>query len=210
MHEEAMSSESKRPRRTKAEQRAQSLETILDAAEYLFAQHGLHGVTLKDVAKRADTHTSLLHYYFEDKKAMFDQVFARRARITAERRIASLDQYERDCGDQPTVEGALHAFLDPDLDLFGMGGEGWQNFAMLGAQASVSRHWGRQLFDEHFDTGALILTLARTERIDELSGGLCKSDDFEAIKARMARFMAAGFNDICRTRAAERLEAQTV
>jgi AcrR family transcriptional regulator len=236
MHEEAMSTEAKRPRRTKAEQRAQSLETILDAAEALFAQHGLHGVTLKDVAKRADTHTSLLHYYFDDKKAMFDQVFARRARVTAERRIASLDQYERDCGDSPTVEGALHAFLDPDLDLFGNGGEGWQNFAMIGAQAGVSRNWGRELFDTHFDsvvlkligvlrkalpdcpeedlfwgyhftTGALVLTLARTERIDELSGGICKSEDFEAIKSRMSAFMAAGFRDLCARRAAERAAA---
>ncbi|HEX4098072.1 MAG TPA: TetR/AcrR family transcriptional regulator, partial [Caulobacteraceae bacterium] len=36
-------------------------------------------------------------------------------------------------------------------------------------------------------------TLARTGRIDRLSGGLCKSDDFGAVKRRMARFMAAGF-----------------
>ena len=36
-------------------------------------------------------------------------------------------------------------------------------------------------------------TLARTGRIDRLSGGRCRSDDFEAVKQRMARFMAAGF-----------------
>ena len=45
----------------------------------------------------------------------------------------------------------------------------------------------------HFVTGALMLTLARTGRIDKLSGGLCKSDDFVAVKDRMATFMAAGF-----------------
>ena len=45
----------------------------------------------------------------------------------------------------------------------------------------------------HFVTGALMNTLARTGRIDRLSGGLCKSDDFVAVKQRMARFMAAGF-----------------
>jgi len=49
-------------------------------------------------------------------------------------------------------------------------------------------YWGY-----HFVTGALMLTLARTGRIDKLSGGLCKSDDFEAVKARMAKFMAMGF-----------------
>ena len=50
----------------------------------------------------------------------------------------------------------------------------------------------------HFVTGALMLTLARTGRINRLSGGLCDSDDFEAVKARMAAFMAAGFHRICR------------
>ena len=49
----------------------------------------------------------------------------------------------------------------------------------------------------HFVTGALMLTLARTGRIDKLSGGLARSDDFVAVKQRMARFMAAGFRDIC-------------
>ena len=45
----------------------------------------------------------------------------------------------------------------------------------------------------HFVTGALMNTLARTGRIDRLSGGLCRSDDFPAVKQRIARFMAAGF-----------------
>ena len=44
----------------------------------------------------------------------------------------------------------------------------------------------------HFVTGALMLTLARTGRIDKLSGGVCRSDDFHAVKERMAAFMAAG------------------
>jgi hypothetical protein len=48
----------------------------------------------------------------------------------------------------------------------------------------------------HFVTGALMNTLGRTGRIDRLSGGLCHSDDFPAIKKRMAKFMAAGFKAI--------------
>ena len=50
----------------------------------------------------------------------------------------------------------------------------------------------------HFVTGALMLTLARTGRIDKLSGGRCKSEDFAAVKERMASFMAAGFLAICK------------
>ena len=42
-----------------------------------------------------------------------------------------------------------------------------------------------------------MLTLARTGRIDKLSGGLCQSEDFAAVKKRMAGFMAGGFLAVC-------------
>jgi hypothetical protein len=38
----------------------------------------------------------------------------------------------------------------------------------------------------HFVSGALMNTLARTGRIDRLSSGVCHSDDFPAIKKRIA------------------------
>ena len=215
-----------RRRSTKAEQRAETIEQILDEAEFLFSKHGLHGVTLKDVAKRVGVHHTLLNYYFEDKKKLFDAVFARRAVVTSTKRMQALDEYDRATGGKPTIEGALHAFLDTDLDLYIHGGEGWKNYGALGAQVANTPEWGAELMDSHFDpvvlrlidllkrampdcaeedifwgyhfvTGALMVTLARTGRIDKLSGGLCKSEDFEAIKARMASFMAAGFLQAC-------------
>jgi AcrR family transcriptional regulator len=207
--------------RTKAQQRAESLEQILDAAEYLFSRHGLHGVTLRDVAQRIGIHTTLLHYYFEDKRALFEAVFERRAGTTSGRRMEALEGYELEAGDHPTVEGALHAFLDTDLDLYAQGGEPLMNYAAFCARISNTPE-GAALMDKYFDpvvlklvsilkralphysdedifwgyhfvTGALMNTLARTGRIDRLSGGLCHSDDFEAVKQRIARFMAAGF-----------------
>jgi AcrR family transcriptional regulator len=213
-------------RSSKAEQRADTTEQILDAAEDLFSRHGLHGTTLKDVAKRVGVHHTLLNYYFADKKALFDAVFARRAVVTSELRMKALDDYEAACAGKPTIEGALHTFLDTDLDLYINGGEGWKNYAKLGAQVANTPEWGADLMDEHFDpvvlrligllqkalpesapedifwgyhfvTGALMLTLARTGRIDKLSGGLARSDDFVAVKERMATFMAAGIRAIC-------------
>jgi AcrR family transcriptional regulator len=214
-------STAKRVRRSKAEQRAESLEQILDAAEYLFSMNGLHGVTLRDVAQRVGVHTTLLHYYFDDKRSLFEAVFARRAGVTSGRRMEALDRYAAQAGDHPTVEGALHAFLDTDLDLYIEGGELWKNYAAFCARVSNTLE-GAELMDVHFDpvvlklvsileralpdtpledifwsyhfvTGSLMNTLARTGRIDRLSAGLCKSDDFEAVRQRMARFMAAGF-----------------
>ena len=65
--------------------------------------------------------------------------------------------------------------------------------------APVDVFWGY-----HFVTGALMLTLARTGRIDKLSDGLCRSEDFGAVKERMATFMAAGFIAVCQQQAAKR------
>jgi AcrR family transcriptional regulator len=73
----------KRVRRSKAQQRAESLEQILDAAEYLFSKNGFYGVTLRDVALRVGIHTTLLHYYFKDKHHLFEAVFKRRAGVPA-------------------------------------------------------------------------------------------------------------------------------
>lgn len=211
-------------RRSKAERRSESIEQILDAAEYLFSKHGLHGVTLRDVAQRVGVHTTLLHYYFDDKQRLFEAVFARRAGVTSGRRMEALERYEAEAGDEPTVEGALHAFLDTDLDLYFEGGEAWMNYAAFCARVSNTPE-GAELMDVHFDpvvlklvsilkralpnyseedifwgyhfvTGALMNTLARTGRIDRLSGGLCRSDDFPAVKARIAKFMAAGFTSL--------------
>ncbi len=147
--------------------------------------------------------------------------------------MEALDRYEIECGGRPTVEGALHAYLDTDLDTYITGGDGWRNYGALGAQINNTPAWGAELMDNLFDpivlrligflkrampdaadedifwgyqfvTGALTLTLARTGRIDQLSGGLCRSDDFEAVKARMATFMAGGFIAACQSRASAR------
>ena len=75
---------------TKAAQRAEMTEQILDVAEELFSRHGLYGVTLKDVAKRVGVHHTLMNYYFTDKKKLFDEVFARRAVVTSTRRMNPL------------------------------------------------------------------------------------------------------------------------
>jgi AcrR family transcriptional regulator len=214
-------STAKKAPRTKAEQRAETLEQIMDAAEFLFSKHGLYGVTLRDVAIKVGVHTSLMHYYFEDKLSLFKAVFARRAEVTSERRMKALDQYEKDARGKPTVAGALHAFLDTDFDLYTNGGEGWRNYGAFGSQLSNTPE-GAAMFDQYFDpvvlrligilrkalpgvseedvfwgyhfvTGSFMHSLSRSGRLDRLSGGLCKSGDLKGVKARMADFMAAGF-----------------
>lgn len=46
------------------------------------------------------------------------------------------EAYDKASKGKTTVEGALRAFLDTDLDLYSQGGEGWKNYGAFGAQVS--------------------------------------------------------------------------
>jgi AcrR family transcriptional regulator len=217
----------KRRSRSKAEQRAESLEQILNAAEYLFSLHGLHGVSLRDVADQVGVHKTLVNYYFKDKFSLFEAAFKRRVGLSIDRRTDALEKYQAEAGAKVTAEGALHAFLDTDLDIYLEGGDSWMYWGTFCAQMSNIRE-GAELMGDIFDpvvlklikvlkralpnctekdlfwgfqfvSGALMHTLARTGRIDRLSGGLCRSDDLREAKMRIAAFMAGGFQALEKT-----------
>lgn len=216
-------------RRTRAEQRASTLKLILDTSEELFSQLGYFGVTIKDVADKMGTHAALIFYYFDGKKALFDAVFERRVEYAVVARTAGLDAYEAEAGDHPTIEGALRAYYDGAFDVYINGDEGWRNFGRIFAQVNNAPGYGAEKMDTYFDplvlrligllqkalpdaepedlfwsfqftSGAYTLILSRTGRIDRLSGNLCRSDDFEAVRERFVTFMAAGFDALYKSR----------
>jgi AcrR family transcriptional regulator len=216
-------------RRTRAEQRAASQKLILDTSEELFSQLGYFGVTIKDVADKMGIHPALIHYYYDGKKALFDAVFERRMEYAVSTRTAGLDAYEAEAGGHITVEGALRAYYDQAFDVYINGDEGWRNFGRIFAQVNNAPGYGAEKMDLYFDplvlrligllkkalpdaqeedlfwsfqftSGAYTLALSRTGRIDRLSGGLCASDDFEAVRERFVTFMAGGFDALYKSR----------
>lgn len=218
-----------RPRKADADA---ARTAVLDAAEALFAQHGLHGVTLREVARAAGVDGALLHYYFDTKRGLFDAVFMRRAEVLNTARMNALNAYEAAQGDAVSVEGALRAFLGPVLGAAATGEAGWLNYCSLIAQVSNTPEWGGEAMARFFDpvvhrllevvrralpladpadlywsynmlSGALMLTISETGRLDRLSGGLCRSDDMERAEAHMVAFAAAGFRAACTQGAAE-------
>jgi AcrR family transcriptional regulator len=224
----------KKGRRTRAEQRAASTKLILDTSEELFAQLGYFGVTIKDVADKMGIHAALIHYYFDGKKALFDAVFERRVEYAVIARTAGLDAYEAEVGDNPTVEGALRAYYDGAFDVYiNDDDDGWRNFGRIFAQVNNAPGYGAEMMDTYFDplvlrlidllqkalpdaepedlfwsfqftSGAYSLLLSRTGRIDRLSGNLCVSDDFAAIRDRFVTFMAGGFDAVYNQRKSSR------
>lgn len=202
-------------------------ERILDAAEELFAVHGFDGVTVRQVTRKAAVDVALAHYYFGTKKGLFDSVFLRRAAVINEARLKAIDDYQINPGPGgATVEGFIQAFLDPIIERLANNEPGWKNYLAIVAQVNNTPKWGGETMARYFDpiihrlidairgimpgahdvdlywsyqflSGALTLTFAETGRIDLLSSGLCRSSDYEAMRTRMAPFIAAGFRRLC-------------
>jgi AcrR family transcriptional regulator len=200
-------------------------QTILDAAEGLFARHGFYGVTTRQVATEAGVDTALIHYYFGAKRELFDAVFLRRAEILNRARLASMDAYEKAHAGAMTPEGVIEAFIAPLLTISAEGGPGWKNYFALVAQVNNTPAWGGETMARFFDpvvhrlvdtlkrampqaadadlywgyqflTGAMMLTLSETGRIDSLSEGLCHSSDLTAARDRLFAWCAAGFERV--------------
>jgi len=201
-------------------------ETILDAAEGLFARHGFHGVTTRQVAAEAGVDTALIHYYFGAKRELFDAVFVRRAEILNQAREASMNAYvAAHDATTMTVEGVIEAFIDPLLRISQDGGPGWKSYFALVAQVNNTPAWGGETMARFFDpvvhqlvetlkivrpqaeyrdlywcyqflTGSMMLSLSETGRIDSLSEGECHSSDLEAVRRRLFSYCAAGFEAV--------------
>jgi AcrR family transcriptional regulator len=70
----------------------QTRSALLDAASALFAQHGLHGVSIAEIAEKADVFPSQVTYYFGSKDGLFVEAACRgvlRAAADVERSGAS-------------------------------------------------------------------------------------------------------------------------
>ena len=52
-------------------------ETILDAAELLFARQGFAATTIKQIGAEARVNAALIYYYFDDKTALYRATLAR-------------------------------------------------------------------------------------------------------------------------------------
>lgn len=85
---------------------------IIDAAGQLFAERGLKGVTVRDIAKKAETHLGALNYHFRSKEALYREVLLEACRKAS---ISSEDQQQL-FRLEPRV--ALYVLIDESLKLY--------------------------------------------------------------------------------------------
>jgi AcrR family transcriptional regulator len=198
-------------------------DLILDAAEKLFAIRGFYGVSIRQITTEANVDPALASYHFGKKQDIFNAVMLRRAEVLNRERIQMLDDCIRRAKPDPApLHEIIDAFTHALLNRSNKGGEGWKSYFAIIAQINNHPELGGVIMTQYFDplakkfiaaiqatmpdsqpedlywcyhflSGALTLTFSGTERISNLSGGVCQSSDLDAVHERLVPFITAGF-----------------
>lgn len=197
-------------------------ELLLDAAEELFAVRGYFGVSVRDITKAASVQLGAVNYHFGSKEKLFEQVARRRAEELGQARLDALAALPREGGGaQARVEGIVRAFVEPVLERWIHGGQGWRNYCTLVAHMAATKMWVKHVVATSYDPYAEVFiralrelfpdapefeiqccfqfllsntlyTLCDNRRLDGLSKGRYSSSDVERIAQPLVRYMCGG------------------
>ena len=132
---------SDRPPNTNPES-AQTRERLLDAAEKLFAEHGFHSASVRDITREAKCNIASVNYHFGGKSNLYREVFLRRLRDLRERRLARIEEVR---GARPSLERLLAAFASVFVDPLVEEGAG-RRWVMLVSQELIDPQLPPQTF----------------------------------------------------------------
>ncbi|MCU1395023.1 MAG: hypothetical protein JWM34_3451 [Ilumatobacteraceae bacterium] len=207
-------------RRRDAGRGAETRRRILSAAEELFSERGIDGVSLREITAAASANVAAANYHFGSKDAVLAELFEERAQAIVDRRLELLGQVHHEASGTPKVEDVLRAFLRPSLDTAASsGGEAFMRVrARLafepaefrrGVLAKAFDDSSRQFLDAlhaalpdlattdlywrfHFILGAMTYTMAAPGRIESITDGALDTSDTDAVVEQLVWFAAAG------------------
>jgi len=191
-------------------------ERILDAAEKSFAEEGF-GASYRTITSGAGVNLAAVNYHFGSKEALIGAVFARRLGPLNAERLRLLDEQE---ASGPTLERIVEAFAGPALRMSHnpQGAVFMRLFGYTLSQRSdtilrmfhdqfrevvdrFSAALGRALPDLPreeifwrllFMVGAMAHTMALSDKLPVISGGICDATDVEGTIGRLVAFVSAG------------------
>jgi AcrR family transcriptional regulator len=199
-------------------------EKILDVAELKFSMHGYEACSLRMISEGHDINLGLIHYYFGGKEGLFSAVFLRRSRALVDRRKELLaEARRRHKGGPIPIEEIIRCFIGPTVEMIKQG-EGPKAYIRLqGLVRSETSDFARKLRGEAFNktnnlfirelkrscphltpasvvwrfsamVGAFYSLISQSARVNELSDGLCDSNDIDAAFAEAIPFIVGGFD----------------
>ena len=196
-------------------------DRLLNAAEQLFAEHGIGATSLRAVTSGASANLASVHYHFGSKEALIEAVFARRLEPLNRERCRLLDAEEAAAGGAPSIESIVNAFVAPAMRLAYNPAGGGEHFMLLIGRlysepgdlairiteqfgevfqrftSALSRglpHLSRTdlLWRFLFMVGSFSMPLMGRHFIPRRTGGLCDPSDVENNIKRLVAFLAAG------------------
>jgi len=198
---------------------ASTRSRILLAAEAEFADHGFDGVSVRQIALRADVPVALINYHYGSKEGLYRAIFEMRAPMIVDQRIAGLRLAEMEPDQDRKVEMIVKAVLVPNLHM--RSAEKNSSYArILAREVSDPKSHNRKVIAEFFDPiayrviealhaampdrtieeinwgyqamlGVMVYTMADTGRISRLSGGLCDPEDEMTTSTHLVALMTA-------------------
>lgn len=139
------------PRARRAEtslSRADRKAAILLAAEKLFAQHGYHAVSLRQIAAEADVPLALVGYYYGAKHELFHAIFEHWAPTIGERLSRLRDELSR--SERPSLRPIVRAFVEPVLAIRASA-EGEFYALLVGRELAYAADQADQVVRDFFD-----------------------------------------------------------
>jgi AcrR family transcriptional regulator len=195
-------------------------DRILDAAEELFAEQGF-ATSLRSITANAEVNLAAVNYHFGSKEALIQEVFHRRLGPLNAERVALLDDLENATGGEaPELESVVEAFVGPPLRmshdpqgatfmrLFGhtLGQRDDRVLRMFAEEfRTVAERFGSALGRAlpHLDhpevlwrllfmVGSMAHTMSLSDKLPDLTRGVCRPADVETLIRRLVPFVAGG------------------
>ncbi|HWM92699.1 MAG TPA: TetR family transcriptional regulator [Thermoanaerobaculia bacterium] len=210
-------------------EQTQTRDSLLDAAEHLFSEHGIQAASLRQITQHAGANLAAVNYHFGSKDGLVRAVFSRRLRPMNDERFRLLSEVNLEAED--AVEQILGAFLEPLLRLVAEKPEGVRGFARLMGRAwsepseevrsiileeireTIDRFMaafrkvlphlseGELMWRFHFLGGAMGHTVSCSYVLERYAGGKCHTSDPDEALDQLVTFLAAGMRAPSRVRA---------
>ncbi len=199
---------------------------ILDAAEELISLRGYDGVSLREIAKKAEVSLGSVTYYFETKEKMLTAIYDRYTQPMNQRRMDLLAEALRISNQQEKLQAIVRAYIIPTFSSKADNISGGARFTRIRAMLSMQgtkeiKGVIAKQFDEirnafidafveclpnadresiiwrsHFLLGSLYYTLVNGERIESLTNGSTSANDQDRAIEELTKTFACAFQDL--------------
>jgi AcrR family transcriptional regulator len=109
-----------------------TIKTLLDSAEELFAKHGFDGTSMRDITGNAGVNLAAAHYHLGNKQTLYTEVLIRRLRPINKSRLEALTQAEQEAAGQLVrLDQIIDIMARPFFELAADATQGGRCFARL-------------------------------------------------------------------------------